>query len=64
MRVAAILATAGIRINAQQANSSKEIFVVEVPSGIEYLFSRAGLLKLRNRNKLNVPGVEESGVLR
>lgn len=64
MQVAAILATAGIRMNVRHAESNKEIFVVELPNGIEYLFSRAGLLKLRDRNQLDVPGVEGAGVRR
>jgi hypothetical protein len=58
------LANAGIRIDVLQPNSHTEVFVAELPNGKQYLFLRAGLLKLRDEGKLNIPGVEEFGVTR
>ena len=58
------LANGGIRIDVLQPNSPTEVFVAELPNGKQYLFLRAGLLKLRDEGKLNIPGIEESGVTR
>ena len=58
------LANAGIRIDVLQPDSPTEVFVAELPNRKQYLFLRAGLLKLRDEGKLNVPGIEESGVTR
>jgi len=55
------LANAGVRIEILQPNSPTEVFVAELPNGKQYLFSRAGLLKLRDEGKLNIPGIEEFG---
>ena len=62
MQAAATLANAGIRMDVQQPNSSKEVFVAELPNGTRYLFSRARLLKLRDEGKLNILGIEGSGI--
>ena len=58
------LANAGIRIDVLQPNFPTEIFVAELPNGKQYLFLRAGLLKLRDEGKLNIPGIEAFGVTR
>ena len=58
------LANAGIRIDVLQPNSPTEVFVAELPNGKQYLFLRAGLLKLRDEGKMNIRGVEEFGVTR
>ena len=58
------LTTSGIRIDVLQPNSHTEVFVAELPNGKQYLFLRAGLLKLRDEGKLNIPGIEEFGVTR
>lgn len=58
------LANAGIRIDVLQPNSPTEVFVAELPNGKQYLFLRAGLLKLRDEGKMNIPGIEEFGVTR
>ena len=58
------LANAGIRIDVLQPNSPTEVFVAELPNGKQYLFLRAGLLKLRDEGKLNIAGIEEFGVTR
>ena len=58
------LANAGIRIDVRQPNSPTEVFVAELPNGNQYLFLRAGLLKLRDEGKMNIPGIEELGVTR
>ena len=58
------LANVGIRIDVLQPNSPTEVFVAELPNGKQYLFSRAGLLKLRDEGQLNIPGIETSGVTR
>jgi len=55
------LANAAVRIDILQPNSPTEVFVAELPNGKQYLFSRAGLLKLRDEGKLNIPGIEEFG---
>ena len=64
MRIAATLATGGIRIDVLQANTKTEVFVAELPNGTQYLFSKGGLLKMRDDGKLTVPGIESSGVRR
>jgi hypothetical protein len=64
MRIAATLATGGIRIDVLQPNTITEVFVSELPNGAQYLFSRAGLFKLRDEGRLTIPGVESSGVRR
>ena len=58
------LANAGIRIDVLQPNSPTEVFVAELPNGKQYLFLRAGLLKLRDEGKMNIRGIEEFGVTR
>jgi len=58
------LANAGIRVDVLHPNSRTEIFVVELPDGKQYLFLRAGLVKLRDEGKLNITGIEEYGVTR
>ena len=58
------LTNAGIRIDVLQPNFPTEVFVAELPNGKQYLFLRAGLLKLRDEDKLNITGIEEYGVLR
>ena len=58
------LANAGIRIDVLQPNSPTEVFVAELPDGKQYLFLRAGLLKLRDEGKMNIRGIEEFGVTR
>ena len=58
------LANVGIRIDVLQPNFPTEVFVAELPNGKQYLFLRAGLLKLRDEGQLNIPGIEGSGVTR
>jgi hypothetical protein len=58
------LANADIRIDVLKPDSPTEVFVVELPNRKQYLFLRAGLLKLRDESKLNALGIEESGVTR
>jgi hypothetical protein len=58
------LANAGIRVDVQYPNDRTELFVAELPDGKKYLFSRGGLLKLRDQGKLNITGIEEYGVMR
>jgi len=58
------LANAGIRMDVHEPDSPTEVFVAELPSEKQYLFLRAGLLKLRDEGKLNIPGIEEVGVSR
>jgi hypothetical protein len=58
------LANACIRIDVLQPDSHTEVFVAELPNKKQYLFTRAGLLKLRDEGKLNIPGIEEVGVTR
>jgi hypothetical protein len=64
MRIAATLASGGIRMDVLQPNSHTEVFVAELPNKKQYLFTRAGLLKLRYDGKLNMAGIEEFGVAR
>jgi hypothetical protein len=64
MQVTATLANAGIRMDVRQPNTITEVFVAELPNGSQYVFSRAGLFKLSDEGKLNIPGIEGSGVLR
>ena len=61
-RIVSQLATEGIRVDVRQPNSSKEVFVVELSDGTKYLFSGAGLLRLRDEGRLNIRGIEKSGV--
>ena len=58
------LTNAGVRIDVHEPNSATEIFVAELPSGKQYIFSRGSLMKMRDDGKLNIPGVEEFGVTR
>ena len=58
------LANAGIRVDVLQPDSPTEVFVAELPNIKQYLFLKAGLLKLRDQGKLNIPGIEEFGVTR
>jgi hypothetical protein len=64
MRIMSQLANEGIRMDVLQPNSHTEVFVAELPNKKQYLFTRAGLLKLRYDGKLNIQGIEESGVTR
>jgi hypothetical protein len=64
LNILAQLAKEGIRVNVLQADSDTEVFVAELPNEKQYLFFRTGLLKLRDAGKLNVGGIEESGVTR
>ena len=57
------LANAGIRVDVflsrfAYRKYSSPSFLTEN----QYLFSRAGLLKLRDEGKLNIPGIEEFGL--
>jgi hypothetical protein len=58
------LTNAGVRIDVQEPNSATEVFVAELPNGRQYLFTRTGLMKLRDDGKMNIPGIEEFGVTR
>jgi hypothetical protein len=58
------LTKAGVRIDVQEPNSHTEVFVAELPNGRQYLFTRTGLVKLRDDGKLNIPGIEEFGLTR
>lgn len=64
LNIMSLLANAGIRMDVLQADSSTEVFVAELPNKKQYLFTRAGLLKLRYDGKLNISGIEEFGVIR
>jgi hypothetical protein len=64
VRIAATLASGGIRMDVLQPNSHTEVFVAELPNKKQYLFTRAGLLKLGYDGKLNMAGIEEFGVTR
>jgi len=64
MNIAGILTNADIRVDVIHPDSRTEIFVAELPNGEQYLFSKAGLLKLRDDGKLNIAGIEEFGVSR
>jgi hypothetical protein len=63
-RIMSQLTNEGIRMDILQPNSPTEVFVAELPNGKQYLFLRAGLLKLRDEGKLNIVGIEEFGVTR
>ena len=62
MQIAATLANARHPFGMFMRPIPKWVFVAELPNGTQYLFSKAGLFKLRKEGKLNVPGVEVSGV--
>jgi hypothetical protein len=63
-RIMSQLANEGVRMDVLQPNSHTEVFVAELPNKKQYLFTRVGLLKLRDEGRLNIPGIEESGVTR
>ena len=58
------LANAGVRGDVLHPDSHTELFVAELPDGKQYLFMKAGLLRLRDEDKLNITGIEEYGVTR
>jgi hypothetical protein len=61
-RIMSQLANEGVRMDAFQPDSHTEVSVAELPNRKQHLFSKAGLLKLRDEGKLNVVGIEEFGV--
>jgi hypothetical protein len=63
-RIMSQLASAGIRVDVRQPNSSSEVFVAELPNGKQYLLLRSGLMRLRHENSLNIEGIERLGVTR
>jgi len=63
-RIMSQLANAGVRMDVHRRDSHTELFVAELPSGKRYLFSKTGLLKLRDKGKLSIPRIEEFGVMR
>jgi hypothetical protein len=64
MHVAATLANAGIRLDLARPIGETEMFVVEIPDGTEYLFSKAGLMTLKDVGGLTTLGVQKFGVKR
>jgi hypothetical protein len=64
MNIMSQLTKEGIRMDVQNPNDRNEIFIAELPNGKQYLFTRTGMLKLRDEGKLNIMGIEEFGVTR